>query len=309
MAGSSGEPDLFHHVLDSDTFEFFPTWFGEAGIIHLPSFPVPWGQFQITKFMVLELVAAVLIVAIYVPLARRIAAGEAPKGGWWNGFETLLTFIRDFVAKPSLRAPHHEEGHGHEPGHGEHARHAPADPDAEVDRYVPYLWTVFLFILFCNLLGMIPLLGSPTAAPAVTATLAVFSFLLFHGAASMKMGFMGYMSSIWPKIDMPVALGIWVKPMIFVIELLGTFIKSFVLAVRLFANLFAGHLVLSVILLFITMANNVALGPIGWTGVTIASVLGVTALSLLELFVAFLQAFIFTFLTALFLGMAINPQH
>ncbi len=97
--------------------------------------------------------------------------------------------------------------------------------------------------------------------------------------------------------------------MIFGIELMGVFIKSFVLAVRLFANMFAGHLVLSVILFFIVLANNVALGTIGFAGITVASVLGVAALSLLELFVAFLQAFIFNFLTALFLGMAINPQH
>src|SRR5207248_1154307 len=112
-----------------------------------------------------------------------------------------------------------------------------------------------------------------------------------------------------PKMDMPIAMAVWVKPMIFGIEIMGVAIKSFVLAVRLFANMFAGHLVLSVILFFIVLANNEALGVIGWGGITTASILGVVALSLLELFVAFLQAFIFTFLTALFLGMAINPQH
>jgi F-type H+-transporting ATPase subunit a len=266
--------------------------------------------------MLMELIAAILIIAIYVPLARRLAKGDAPKGAWWNVWEGLLTFVRDFVARPSLKAAEsHEHGHdehGHD-DHGHHGHHRrglaiyPRDPDKEVDLYVPYLWTLFLFLLFCNLLGMIPFMGSPTASPVVTGVLATFSFILFHGAATAKMGFLDYMKSLWPKMDMPIALAVWVKPMIFGIELMGVLIKSFVLAVRLFANMFAGHLVLSVILFFIVLATP--MGVIGWSGVTIASVLGVVALSLLELFVAFLQAFIFTFLTALFLGMSINPQH
>src|SRR5262249_17288770 len=101
---------------------------------------------------------------------------------------------------------------------------------------------------------------------------------------------------------------------IFLIELLGTAIKSFVLAVRLFANMFAGHMVLGIILMFIYTVGkledangNPYYGL--WTGVTFASVLGVVALSLLELFVAFLQAYVFTFLTALFLGMGLYPEH
>ena len=96
--------------------------------------------------------------------------------------------------------------------------------------------------------------------------------------------------------------------MIFFIELMGTFIKSFVLAVRLFANMFAGHLVLSFILLFIYMAGKGGFSPL-WLVVTPASIVGQIALSLLELFVAFLQAYVFTFLTALFVGMALHPAH
>jgi F-type H+-transporting ATPase subunit a len=96
--------------------------------------------------------------------------------------------------------------------------------------------------------------------------------------------------------------------MIFTIELLGTVIKSGVLAVRLFANMFAGHMVLASILLFIVMAGEGGYSHI-WSVVTVSSVLGVVALSLLELFVAFLQAYIFVFLTALFMGMALHPQH
>src|SRR5439155_21787710 len=93
--------------------------------------------------------------------------------------------------------------------------------------------------------------------------------------------------------------------MIFVIELGGTVIKGGVLAVRLFANMFAGHTVLAMILSFIILAA----GSLLWGPITFASVLGVVGLSLLELFVAFLQAYIFVFLTALFMGMALHPQH
>jgi F-type H+-transporting ATPase subunit a len=102
-------------------------------------------------------------------------------------------------------------------------------------------------------------------------------------------------------------LGLPIKLLIFLIEFAGTFIKSGVLAVRLFANMFAGHAVLAMILFFIVTAVNLTVGA--FAGITFASVLGVVALSLLELFVAFLQAYIFTFLTALFMGMAIYPQH
>jgi F-type H+-transporting ATPase subunit a len=232
--------------------------------------------------MILEVLAAVLIVAIYVPLARRAQSGELPKGFIWNTFESLLTFVRNQVAVPNI---------------GAH----------DADRFVPFLWTLFLFVLFCNLLGLFPFLGSPTASITVTGVMALFSFLIIHGAAVAKMGPLGYMKSYVPHLDVPFKLNYFIVPMIVGIEALGHLIKAFVLAVRLFANMFAGHTVLAVILLFIVMAKDTALylfGPI-----TIFSVLGVTALSLLELFVAFLQAYIFVFLTSLFLGMTLHPSH
>jgi F-type H+-transporting ATPase subunit a len=102
-------------------------------------------------------------------------------------------------------------------------------------------------------------------------------------------------------------MGYFVVPLIVVIEAFGNLIKAFVLAVRLFANVFAGHIVLAFILVFIVLVKHE--GPFLFWGVTASSVFGVTALSLLELFVAFLQAYVFTFLTALFLGMALHPQH
>ena len=173
---------------------------------------------------------------------------------------------------------------------------------------MPFLWTIFLFILFCNLLGMVPFLGSPTASIYVTGALAVCSFVAIHAAAVAKMGFLPYLKSLWPHLDIPIpVMGFFIKLLICVIEVIGRFIKSVVLAVRLFANMFAGHTVLAMILSFVVLAagNTLAL----WGTITAASILGVVALSLLELFVAFLQAYIFVFLTALFMGMELHPQH
>ena len=166
---------------------------------------------------------------------------------------------------------------------------------------------MFLFILFCNLLGMVPFLGSPTASISVTGALAIIAFFTIHGSAVAKMGIGHYLKSYIPHVEVPFGMGYFLIPMIVVIEVLGNFIKAFVLAVRLFANMFAGHTVVAVLLLFIVMVKDQ--GPALFWPVTAASVLGVTALSLLELFVACLQAFIFTFLTSLFLGSALRPEH
>lgn len=259
------------HVLDTNHWMLYE----ELGV----SFRLPY---PLTKYMVLEVVAAALIVAIFVPIARRASTGQPPRGYFQNAFESLLTFIRDKVARPNI---------------GEH----------DADLFVPFLWTQFLFILFCNLLGMMPYLGSPTASITVTAVLALCTAFVIHGGAIAKMGFSHYLKSYVPHIDVPFGMGYALVPMIVVIEIVGVGIKMFVLAVRLFANMLAGHTVLAVILLFIVMAKGQ-----GWYlfwPITLGSVLGVTALSLLELFVAFLQAFIFTFLTSLFLGMTLHPQH
>jgi F-type H+-transporting ATPase subunit a len=261
----------FEHVLDTSHWHFFET---QGNGVHLPFF--------LTKFELLEVAAALIILALYLPLARRSRDGTPVKGPFLNALEGLLTFIRDHVAKPYV---------------GEH----------DADRFVPFLWTLFLFILTCNLLGMFPFLGSPTASISVTGALALCTFLVIHGAAIAKMGPISYVKSYAPHMHVPFGMGYILIPGIVAIEIIGHFIKAFVLAVRLFANMFAGHTVLSVILLFIVMAKDTA--PYIFWGITAGSVLGVTALSLLELFVAFLQAFIFVFLTALFLGSTLHPAH
>jgi F-type H+-transporting ATPase subunit a len=274
--GPEAEKSALEHVLDSSDVELFES-FG-PGHIHLPKIL----GLQITKFMVLEVIAALLIVAVYVPLAWRVRNGGIPRGSFTNFFEVLLTFIRDQVAKPGI---------------GEH----------DADRFVPFLWTLFLFILFNNLLGLVPMFGSATGSIFVTLGLALCVFFYMHGNAIAKMGLAKYIASLWPHIDVPFPMGFFIKPLIFAIEWVGVLVRNLVLAVRLFANVFAGHMVLATFLLFIWMARNIHVGL--WGAVTLTSVVGIVALSLLELFVAFLQAYIFTFLTALFMGMALHPEH
>jgi F-type H+-transporting ATPase subunit a len=261
--------DPIEHVLDTYAWHI-----SDALGLHYHHLPI-------TKYMALMVLAALILMALFIPLGRRAQNGEPPRGWLWNALESILTFIREEVARPYL-------------GH-------------DTDRFVPYLWTLFLFILVCNLLGLVPFMGSPTADISVTAALAFITFCVIHGAAVVKLGVGGYMKSYVPHMDLPFGLGYFVIPLIVGIEALGNCIKAFVLAVRLFANIFAGHVVLAVILSFIVMARE-ASNFIFWP-ITVSSVLGVIALSLLELFVAFLQAYVFTFLTAIFLGMQLHPEH
>lgn len=283
---------LIGHVKDDNSFHL-PEFMG--GKIALPSFgpfelpgwsffgwfEVPGFQieFQLTRFMVLEVVAAVLMIVIFVPLAWKISRGSPPRGRLWNLFDAMLVFVRDEMVRPAIGRP-------------------------DADRFLPFLWTMFFFILFCNLLGMIPWAGSPTGSILVTGVLALLAFGMVVGAGMKKFGVVGFWIGLAPHMELPLALAIPLKPMILGIEILALLIKHIILAVRLLINMFAGHLVLAVILGFV----EVFAGTAAWFGIMPASVLGAAALSLLELFVAFLQAYVFTFLTALFIGMALH-QH
>ena len=294
---------LFEHVQDSTGFhvpEFFTpdAPVGHKGHIEIPQpFPLDaplWRphfksemlneivfplDLKITKFMVLELVAAVLIAIFFIALATRVRYGNLPKGRLWNMLEAMVLFIRDGVARPCI---------GKEDG----------------DRFVPFLLTMFFFILGCNLLGMVPWLGSPTGSFAVTAALAFVTFCVTVGIGVKKFGFMGFLKAQVPHMDLPAPMGPPMKFGIFCIEMFGLCIKHSVLAIRLLANMFAGHIVLAVIVAFIAVSAN----TLYFWGVMPASVLGATAISLLELFVAFLQAYVFVFLASLFIGAAVHPH-
>lgn len=277
--------DPFREVADpgrGGDWEIFHT----AGIeIEMPAY--------LSKFMVLELFAVGIILAIFIPACRRIAKGDVPRGRLAHAVEAILLFIRDEVALPTL---------------GEH----------DTKRFLPFLWTIFIFILVMNLLGMVPFLGSPTANIAVTGVLALVAFVVIHyNGIKSNHGFGHYIQTFRVKIDREGTLLKILAPFIeigiFVLEIMTAFIRAIVLAVRLFANMLAGHTTLFVLLSFIAMigiATQQQMAGEHWFWlITPASVISVVLLSVLELFVACLQAFVFVFLTSTFLGMAMHPEH
>lgn len=294
MADPFDPHHLFGHVQDADHF-VVPRWMaqyeehGEGKIdipqpFHTATAAVQHKEgihfsYKLTKFMVLEVVVAAIICFLFIRLANKISRSDVPRGRMTNLLESMLLFIRDQVARPAI---------------GSH----------DADRFMPFLWTIFFFVLGMNLMGMLPWAGSPTGALAVTGTLAIITFGTVVLSGSKQLGIVGFWKGQVPHMDLPGPLAILLIPMIFLIEVLGLLIKHFVLAVRLLANVMAGHLVLAVILTFIVAA---AASP-AWWGVMPASVFGAAALSLLELFVAFLQAYIFAFLSALFIGAAVHPH-
>jgi F-type H+-transporting ATPase subunit a len=268
--------------------------------------------FGISKYMILELAIAAVMFLIFTRLAAALRSGAAPKGRFANLFESMVVFVRDQIARPAIDShDHHDEGH-----HDDHGGHADARPGAaqahatlpthDGDRFVPLLLTLFFFILGCNLFGMVPWAGSPTASFSVTLALAGVTMLTVIVAGMMKFGFFGFFKNQVPSMDLPLPLAIVLKPMIFAIEMLGLCIKHLILAVRLLANMVAGHLVLLGIMGLISAAASYSMGL--WATVTGISVVSCTLFSVLELFVAFLQAYIFTFLSALFIGAAVH-QH
>lgn len=274
--------DSLDHVMDSEYLELFESFGRHKLRLYLFEYQLFGMTYYFpTKFMWLELLAALLVAAFYIPMAWRLRSGELPVGWNTHAREVLLTFMRDEVAVPAI-------------GH-------------DADRYVPFIWTMFLFILFNNLLGMIPFCGSPTGNIYVTAGLALCVFFAIHGSGIVKMGAWHYVTSLWPHMDVPYGMGYVLKPLIFGLEWLGVLVRNGVLAVRLFANMFSGHVVLATILIFIFSAQHLHWGL--WGTISVLSVLGQVALSLLELFVAFLQAYIFTFLAAIFMGLAMHPAH
>jgi F-type H+-transporting ATPase subunit a len=250
--------------------------------------PQPFGElknlyetksgFGVSKFMLLELVVALVLVAVFVTVGRRISSGDPPRGKLWNLVEGILLFVRDQIARPAM---------------GEH----------DADKFVPLLWTLFLFIMGCNLLGMIPWMGTPTGAFGTTLALAAVVLLTSFGGGFARFGPIGFWKNMVPPMDLPVYLSP-LKLLIFAIEVVGMLIRHAVLGVRLLANMVAGHVVLLGILGLIAAAATAGMAQ--WSIAASISVLGATAFSILELFVALLQAYIFTFLSALFISAAIH---
>ncbi len=232
-------------------------------------------DFSITKNVAALLFSVILLLWIFLSVAKayRRREGQAPKG-LQSLIEPLIVFVRDEIAKPSIGAKHM--------------------------KYMPYLLTVFFFIWINNLLGLIPIIpggANLTGNIAVTMTLALITFIITTVSANKH-----YWRHVFAMPGVPVGVLVLLTP----IELLGVFLRPFVLMIRLFANITAGHIIalsfFSLIFIFGEMSTGLGLG------VSVFSVAFVVFMSLLELLVAFLQAFVFTLLSAIYFGSAVEEH-
>ncbi|MES2790009.1 MAG: F0F1 ATP synthase subunit A [Planctomycetota bacterium] len=310
--------DVFHHIRDATHFEL-PGFLG-GNSAELPAFDILGYHFQVTKFMVLQVVAGLLTLIIFWGLSRHVRSGRPARGRFWNFWEMLAVAIRDDVARPAIGTGHHHEEVSLGDGHVDHHDHGDYEPHGHghgladtgghpADQYLPYIWSCFFYVLFCNLLGALPWLGSATGHLAVTVALAVSTLIYVIKSGSQKLGVLGYWKALIPTMDLPGTMALFLKPMIWVIELVGLLIKHGVLAVRLFANIMAGHTVIAVILGYIALAAGHDFPyPVLYWLIMPASIFGQLGIGMLELFVAFLQAYVFAFLAALFIGAAVHPH-
>lgn len=302
--------DHFHHVRDFPFFEL-PLQLGAPIDSHghtVYGIPLPEiAGFQITKFMVLQVIAGLLTFLVFRGLAKRVRTGEPTKGRFWNFWESIALYIRDEVVRPTVGDGHHDhDDHGHDDhksaGHG----HGEVKAGHYADQFLPFIWTCFFYILFCNLLGAVPMLGSPTGSLSVTVVLAVavFGYNLLQGVK--QFGFIGFWKNQCPDLGLEGFMGIAIGAGVWCIEVVGLFIKHGVLAVRLFANIMGGHTVVGVILGFI-VADGVA-GTMLQGVVIPASIGGQIFIGLLELFVSFLQAYVFAYLSTIFLSASLHAH-
>lgn len=234
-------------------------------------------DFSITKNVTILFASLFLMCFIFISVARSFAKnrGKAPKG-IQAVFEPLIVFIRDDVAKASI-GPKYE-------------------------KFTPYLLMIFFFIWINNMMGLVPFPppfgGNLTGNIAVTVTLAVLTFIITHVSAN---------KNYWAHIFMPPGVPGFVLPILIPIEIMGVFIKPVVLTLRLFANITAGHIIglAFISLIFIFGEMNAGAGY----GVAIFSVAFKVFMLVLELLVAFLQAYVFTLLSAIYIGTAVEEHH
>jgi F-type H+-transporting ATPase subunit a len=271
------------HITDSHTLDYPCLHSGFVCEYELPRWdPIHIGRFAIdispTRHVVMLWIAALLcILTTLLALRahnRKSVQGKAPSG-LGNGLEAMVLYLRNEIILPNV-GPH---------GNG----------------YVPFLLTLFFFILFANLLGLVPYGSTATGNISVTATLAIITFIVVE-VAGMKAQGKAYINTIvfWPH-DMSLGMKLFISPILTPIELVGKFTKPFALAIRLFANMTAGHIVLLALISLIFTFGSWILVP-----VPILMALGI---SVLELFVAFLQAYIFMLLASVFIGLIREGAH
>jgi F-type H+-transporting ATPase subunit a len=241
--------------------------------LHLPHFP-PVNLFgieidlSISNHVIMMWIASLLLLFIFTQLydrRRKVPSGITAL------LETLILFVRDEIAIPNM---------GRETGR----------------RLTPLILSFFFFILTMNLMGLIPLFTTATANISVTAGLALVSFFVMIAQGMRENGVFGYLKSLVPQ-GIPVVFA----PLMFLVEFIGLFTKPFALAVRLFANMTAGHVVILSFISLIIVFKTVLMSPI--------SVAFALFINVLEILVAFIQAYIFSLLSAMFIGMAAHPSH
>jgi F-type H+-transporting ATPase subunit a len=253
-------------------------------------FLTPAGKISVLTDQTAMMILSGLLLILLVPLLIKRRRGTDEIGrlvptGPANFVEAICEYLRKEIVRPNL--------HEH------------------TDRFIKYIWSVFFFILTCNLLGLLPIApvsalfgvhlgGTPTGNIWVTATLAILTMVLmiFNG---IRLGGRHYFAHFCPG-------PLWLAPVLVPVEIAGLLAKIFALTVRLFANMLAGHILLAVLLGFILSAGA-TMGYGGGFGIAVPAVLGSAAVTLLEIFVAFLQAFIFAFLTTLFIGQSVVFHH
>jgi len=222
---------------------------------------------SITKHvLMIWIVAAFLLISL--PLILR-SKSLVPKGPA-NFVEWIVLFIRDSIIVPNLG----KEGY----------------------KYAPYLLTAFFFILACNLLGLIPGGATATGNISVTISLALLTFIIVQFSNIKKNGFKGYLKSFMPSGVPKLML-----PLIFLVEVLGMLAKHLALAIRLFANMFGGHLVIFTLMGLIFLFKNLLISPF--------PLIGILFVSVLEILISLIQAYIFTILSAVFIGLGISSNH
>lgn len=231
-------------------------------------------DFSMTRNVVQMILALILLVVLMTNIAKKYkknGVNVAPSG-WQNAVEPVITFVRDQVGKSTL--------------------------GNKYEKYMPYLLTVFFFILINNILGLIPGSANVTGNIAFTAVLGVISFIVIIFSSNKH---------YWGHIFNPPGVPGWVKFILVPVEVLGVFTKPFALIIRLFANMIAGHMIITclVMLIFIFGNLNTFVGY-GFSPVSIAFCIFIY---FIEILVAFLQAFIFTMLTGVFIGQAFEGGH
>lgn len=222
---------------------------------------------SITQHVIMLGIAAAFLM-VFIPLIIR-SKSIIPRGPA-NLIEWVVVFLRESVIEPIL--------------------------GAEGNRYTPHLLTVFFFIITCNLLGLVPMGATPTSSISVTLTLALLTFLFVQLYSIRKHGLKGYF-----HIFLPSGLPAVLRPLIFFVEVLSMCTKHLALAIRLFANMFAGHLVTFTVLGLVFLFKNYFIAPL--------PILGIVGLSILEIVISLIQAYIFTILSAVFISMAIQIHH